>query len=115
MDMKRRIGCLIFLMILSQSVLIPAFSTEAKADTRVVVTVSVGGAACGAYFFLRFVSRSSLTAEPYQYDTALFNHNAEGWQAGFPVLNLIQDEHTDHLFPQSVPETYQMDILKIRF
>jgi hypothetical protein len=115
MDMKKRIGCLIFLMILSQSVLTPALSAEAKADTRVVVTVSVGGAACGAYFFLRFVFRSSLTTEPYQYDAALFNHGAEGWHVGFPVLNLVPNEHTDRLFPQSVPETYQMDILKIRF
>jgi hypothetical protein len=115
MNMKKRIGCLIFLMILSQSVLTPALSAEAKADTRVVVTVSVGGAACGAYFFLRFVFRSSLTTEPYPYGAALFNHGAEGWQVGFPVLTLIQDGHTDRLFPQSVPETYQMDILKIRF
>jgi hypothetical protein len=114
-DMKKRIGTLILLVILSQLLLIPSFSTEAKADTRVMLTVSVGGAACGAYFFLRFVFRSSLTTEPYQYDSALFNHSAEGWQVGFPVLNLVQDEHNAGLSNQNTPEAYRMDILKIRF
>lgn len=113
--MKKRIGTLILLVILSQSILIPAFSIEAKADTRVVVTVSVGGAACGAYFFLRFVFRSSLTMDSYQYDAALFDHSAEGWQVGFPVLNLVKDEHNDSLLLKNVPDTYQMNILKIRF
>ena len=115
MNIKKRIGLLIFLVILSQPFLIPAFTTEGRADTRVMITVSVGGVACGAYFFLQFIFRSSLATEPYQYDTALFNHNAEGWQVGFPVLNLIQSEYNDHLFAQNVPETLQMDILKISF
>jgi len=75
----------------------------------------VGGAACGAYFFFQFIFRSSLTTDLYQYDSALFNHNAEGWQIGLPVFNLIQDEHNDHLSQKNVPETLQMDILKIRF
>lgn len=94
----------------------PVFIKEAKADTKVVVTVSVGGAACGgAYLFLRFIFRSSLATVQYQHDAALFNHNSEGWQVGFPVLNLINDERNDHLLRQSNPDIYQMDILKIRF
>ena len=115
MNIKKRISLLISLVILSQPLLIPAFTAEAKADTRVMITFTVGGAACGTYFFLQFIFRSSMTTEPYQYDTALFDHNAEGWQVRFPAVNLIQNEHNDHLFPQNVPETFQMDILKIRF
>jgi hypothetical protein len=115
MNIKKRIGLLISLVILGQPLLIPAFTSEAKAETRVMITVAVGGVACGAYFFLQLIFRSSMTMEPYRYDTALFNRNAEGWQVRFPVLNLIRNEHNDHLFPQSAPETLQMDILKIRF
>lgn len=113
--MKKRIGLLISLVILSQLFLIPAFTVEAKADTKVMITFTVGGAVCGAYFFLQFIFKSSMSTEPYQYDSALFNHNAEGWQLGFPVPNLIYAEPNGHLVPQSVPETIQMDILKIRF
>jgi hypothetical protein len=115
MKIKRRISILICLMMLTQLLLIPAFTAEAKADTRVMVTVSVGGVACGVYFFLHLIFRSSMTMESYQYDTALFNHDDEGWQVGFPALNLIQDEHTDRLFPQNVPEALQMNFLKMRF
>lgn len=114
MNVKKRLCLLISLMILSQPLLIPAFTAEAKAETRVMITVAVGGVACGAYFFLQFIFRSSMTTEPYRYDTALLNHNAEGWQVGFPVLNLIQNEHY-RLFLNKAPETLQMDILKIRF
>jgi hypothetical protein len=115
MNMKKRAVLLVSLMILSQTLLIPAFTTEAKADTRVMITFTAGGVACGAYLFLQIIFRSSLTTEPYRYDTALFNHNAEGWQVGFPALTLIQNAHNDRLYPRIVPETFQMDILKIRF
>jgi hypothetical protein len=115
MNIKKRIGLLISLVILSQPLLIPAFTAEAKAETKVMITVAVGGVACGAYFFLQFIFRSSMTMEPYRYDNALLNHDTEGWQVRFPVLNLIQNKHNDDLFPKNVPETLQMDILKIRF
>jgi len=115
MKTKRHIGFLLALMILTQLLLIPAFTAEAKADTRVMVTVSVGGVACGVYFFLHLVFRSSMTMEPYQYDTALFNHDTEGWKVGFPALNPIQTEHHNRLFPQNDLDTVQMNLLKVRF
>jgi len=115
MNIKKRIGIFICLIILSQLLLIPAFTAEAKADTRVIITFTAGGVACGAYFFLQLIFRPSMTTEAYQYDTALFHYNAEGWKVGFPALNLIQNEHNDHLFPKNIPGTLQMDIMKIRF
>ena len=115
MNMKKHLGLLIILMMLTQLLLIPAFTADAKADTRVMITVTAGGVACGAYFFLHFIFRSSMTMEPYQYDTALFNHDYEGWQVGLPALNLIQNVHRDHLFPQNDPKTVQMTLLRVRF
>jgi hypothetical protein len=115
MNIKKLIGLLICLVILMQILLIPAFTSDAKADTRVMITFTAGGVACGAYFFLHFIFRSSMTMQPYQYDTAVLNHDAEGWKVGFPALNRIQSEHSDRLFPQNVPETFQMNLLKIRF
>jgi hypothetical protein len=115
MKIKRRISILICLMMLTQLLLIPAFTAEAKADTRVMITFTAGGVACGAYFFLQIIFRPSMTTEPYRYDTALFNYNAGGWQVGFPALKLFQSEHNGRLSPQNAPETVQMDLLKIRF
>jgi len=115
MNMKKRLGLLVILMMLIQLLLIPAFTAEAKADTRVTITFTAGGVVCGAYFFLHFIFRSSMTMEPYRYDTALFNHDDEGWQVGFPALNLTQNVHNDRLFPQNDPETVQMNLLRVRF
>lgn len=38
MNMKKRLGLLIILMMLTQLLLIPAFTADAKADTRVMIT-----------------------------------------------------------------------------
>lgn len=106
---------MVILMILTQLLLIPVFTAESKADTRVTITVSVGGIACGVYIFLHLLYRSSMTIEPYHCDTALFNHDTEGWKVGFPTIKQIQSEYNKQLFQQNIPETVQIELLKIRF
>lgn len=114
-NMKKSIGTLIILIILSQLFSLPLLVSEAKAETRVTITFAAGGVACGVYFFLQFAFRSSMTIEHFQDNVALFNHGPEGWQIETPTLNVIRDVHRNRLFPTDSPETLQMNILQLRF
>lgn len=116
MKVKKRIAVLIALAILSQMTLFPARTAQAKEQTRVVITVSVGGAALGFYFFLHLIFRTSMMTQPSADDSALLNHDAQGWKVGLPAPEAVPDRY---LFgPCSGPNAslhYRIDVLKIRF
>ncbi|MDP1992893.1 MAG: hypothetical protein Q8K00_17915 [Syntrophales bacterium] len=113
--MKRSIGTLTILIILSQLFLLPLMASEARAETRVTITFAAGGVACGVYFFLQFAFRSSMTIERFEDSVALVSHSPEGWHIAPPTLNIIRDEHRNRLFPTDSPETVQMNLLQLRF
>jgi hypothetical protein len=113
--MKKSIGTLILLIILSQLFLLPLLASEAKAETRVTITFAAGGVACGVYFFLQFAFRSSMTIEPFQDNVALINHIPDGWHIAAPTLNIVRDEPRSRLFLADSPETLQMNLLQLRF
>ena len=116
MDKKKYIRTLIAIIILSQLFLSPRLVSEARAETRLTITVAAGGVACGIYFFLHYAFRVSMSIEQNQTETtAMFNLGPEGWQIQFPALNLMESEHRNVTFPVHSPETVQMDVLKWRF
>ena len=114
-NMKKSIGTLMTLILLSQALSLPLFVSEARAETRVTITFAAGGVACGVYFFLRFAFRSSMTIQQFRDNTALINHGPEGWQIESPTLDVIRDEHRNRLFLMDPPETLQMNILQFSF
>jgi hypothetical protein len=113
--MKKSIGTMILLIMLSQLFSLPLFASEARAETRVTITFAAGGVACGVYIFLQFAFRSSMTVQQFRDNTALFSHGPEGWQIAPPTLNIIRDEPPNRLFSTDSPETLQMNLLQLRF
>jgi hypothetical protein len=113
--MKKSIGTLIILIILSQLFSLPLLASEARAETRVTITFAAGGVACGVYIFLQFAFRSSMIIERFEDGIALVNHGPEGWHMAPPALNIIRDEPRNRLFPTDSPETLQMNLLQLRF
>jgi hypothetical protein len=113
--MKKSIGKLILLIILSQLFLLPLLASEARAETRVTITFAAGGVACGVYIFLQFAFRSAMTIEHFEDGAALVSHGPEGWHIDPPTLNITRDEHRNRLFPMDSPETLQMNLLQLRF
>jgi hypothetical protein len=114
-NMKKSIGKMILLIILSQLCSLPLLASEARAETRVTITFAAGGVACGVYIFLQFAFRSSMAIQQFGDNTALFNHGPEGWQIESPTLNVIRNEHQNRLFRTEPPETLQMNLLQLRF
>ena len=112
--MKKSIGTLIILIILSQLFSLPHLVSEARAETRVTITFAAGGVACGVYFFLQFAFRSSMTMQQFEDNSALVNHGPDGWQIEPPTVNVIRDEHRNRLL-MDPPETLQMNIFQFRF
>jgi len=107
---------LVAIVILSLLFLLPRLASEARAETRITITVAAGGVACGVFFFLHYAFRVSMSIEQYQAgSTAIFNLGPEGWQIRFPMLSLDGSEHRNVTFPVHSPETVQMDVLKWRF
>jgi hypothetical protein len=116
MKKKQLIKTLVSILILSLLFLVPRVASEARAETRVTVTVAAGGAACGIFLFVHYALRVSMSIEPYQAgSTAIFNLGPEGWQIRFPMLILDGSGHRDVTLPSRSPETVQMDVLKWRF
>ena len=63
MDKKKCIRVLIAMIIFSLLFLLPCLVSEAKAETRITITVAVGGVACGIYFFLNYAFRVSMSIQ----------------------------------------------------
>ncbi len=113
--MKKRTYIFVALILLSQSILLPIFASEAEADTRVTVTIAAGGVACGVFFFFHFAFRASVLEQRGDTMEALFNLGSEGWQVNFPSINFQQAEERK-LFPsEHSPEAVGMNLLKFRF
>lgn len=113
---KQLIKTLVSILILSLLFLVPRVASEARAETRVTITVAAGGAACGIFLFVHYAFRVSMSIEPYQAgSTAIFNLGPEGWRIRFPMLILDGSGHRDVTLPSRSPETVQMDVLKWRF
>lgn len=94
----------------------PCAASEARAETRVTITVAAGGAACGLFFFLHYAFRVSMSIEQHESaTTAIFNFGPEGWQMQFPIVNITGSGRRILTFPGHLPETIQMDVLKWRF
>lgn len=106
---------LIALIILSQMLPLPLFISEARAETRVTMTFAVGGVACGAYLFLQFAFRSSMTMQRVEDNPALVNHGPEGWKIDPPTLNVIRTENRSRLFLMDHPETVCVNIFQLKF
>ena len=114
--MKRRISRIVCLILLTYPLLLPLTVSEAKADTRITLTIAGGSVACGVYFFLLFTFRSSLAMQPYQTEsTALLNHDPAGWQINYPSLNFTNDEHLGRSPSGDSLEAAQMELLKFTF
>jgi len=115
-DKKKCIRVLISIIILSLLFLLPGLVSEARAETRITITVAAGGVACGIYFFLQYAFRTSLSIQQNQIETtAIFNLGPEDWQIRFPTLNLIGSEHRNASFSVHAPEAVQLNVLKWRF
>ncbi len=114
--MKKRCRLIVLLIILTQFFLLPFSPSEAKAETRIYITFAVGGVIGGVYFFLRFAfSGSAMIEQPPNDATALFNHGPGGWQIKYPTLTFTPDAANMMPRPIHLPETAQVEILKIRF
>jgi hypothetical protein len=113
--MKKNVGLLIALILLGQLFPLLFCASEARADTRVTITFAAGGVACGAYIFLQFAFRSSMTPRPFRDHAALFNHGPEGWYIEAPTLNVLKDDYSRRLSFTDPSETLQMNILNLRF
>ncbi|TRZ91693.1 hypothetical protein D4R89_02500 [bacterium] len=113
---KKWIRTLVSIVILSLLFLSPRLVSEARAETRITITIAAGGVACGIYFFVHYAFRASMSIEQKQTETtAMFNLGPEGWQIQFPALNLIGNGNRSVTFLVHSPEAVQMDVLKWRF
>ena len=116
MALKEAGGMLLALIIGSQLLLLPLQATPALAESKVTITVAVGGVACGAFFFLRFAFGSSMTIDHVPEGTdALLNFDPEGWRIRLPVLQLTGNENPQGGFPGFSPETLRVNIVQYRF
>ena len=113
--MKNRICILVAVILLNQSILLPLFESEAKADTRVTVTIAAGGVACGVFLLLRFTFRASMVQQNQDEINALFNGDSVGWNIQFPSINIRRDEEHKMFRSEHSKETVQADLLKFRF
>ncbi len=116
MNKKKWIRTLVAIVIFSLLFLSPRLASEARAETRITITVAAGGVACGVFFFLHYAFRVSMSIEQSETETtAIFNLGPEGWQIQFPKVNIVGSGRHNVSFPVYSPETVQMDILKWRF
>jgi hypothetical protein len=112
---KSRNCLLMALILLSQIVLLPFSASEAKADTKVTITLAAGGVACGVFLFLRFTFRASLVQQHQEDVNALFNIGARGWNIQFPSINLTQDEEGKMFRSENSRQTAQVNLLTFKF
>lgn len=116
MNKKKWVRILVAIVILSLLLLLPRLASEARAETRITITVAAGGVACGVFFFLHYAFRVSMSVEQSETETtAIFNLDPEGWKIRFPALNLAGSGHRHVAIPVHSPETIQLDVLKWRF
>lgn len=118
--MSKRIRLVVLLLLMGHVLflpLLPLLAAEAKAETRITITIAASGAAFGVYFFLRLAFQtSSLISENPDDGNALFDFGPQGWQTKFPSLNIIRDDYPKMLHPGGAAnETTQLEILKLRF
>ncbi len=113
--MKNRIIVIMSVILLTHSVLLPFFPSDAEADTTITITFAAGGVACGAYLFFRFTLRESVIEQNQGNIFALFNLGPQGWQVKFPYIDLRQNEEPKMFRSERLSESVQVDLLHIRF
>ena len=105
---------MVSLILLRLLVLLPISASEARADTRVTVTIAAGGVIGGIFFFLRLKFRGAMPQ--YASDAmALLNHDREGWKIEYPAVNIMSKEDLKTSPGGHSPETVHMEIVKLRF
>lgn len=114
--MKKRIRLAVLILLVAHVLFLPLGAAEAKAETRITITIAAGGVAFGVYFFLHLAFRTSaLIGQNPDDGSALFDFGPQGWQMKFPSLNILRDDYPKISPPGSASETVQWDIFKLRF
>ena len=113
---KQWTRALVSIAVLSLFVLSPCLTQEASAETRMTITITAGGVACGVYFFLSYGIRASMSVrENYTETTAPFNFTREGWQIRFPELTFMESGYRNTPFLVHAPQGVQLNVLSWRF
>ena len=93
--MARMIKTVLLAALCMALILIPA-GTSAASDVNISVTIAIGGAACGVYFFVSYTVDHISGWKPFQTETALLHCGPEGWRVACPHLKFIEDSHSSY-------------------
>ena len=78
------------------ALILTPFSASAASDVDISVTITIGGVACGVYFFVAYTVGYISGWKSFQTETALLNCGPEGWRVECPHLKLIKDGQSSY-------------------
>jgi hypothetical protein len=112
---KKGIVLMVVWFALSPLFPVPFGMPEAEAETRVTISFAAGGVACGLFFFVHLVFRSSLALDPGEDQAALLTYSQQGWKTAAPALSLFREERGSRPFSIRLSETWQAEVIRFRF